>query len=440
MTIAQAPSGRGTTLAILRTIPTPWTPYAIVFSRDGGRLAIGGGAYHGRGGILLVDHDSGHRRLFSHEDLPQLGGGTVSGLCFSANGKHLVASIWGSGQRGGRVVVFEVDGLELHHGHAIAMDDSSYGRFVALTTSVALHEGTALVRNHRGVVGTMIRALPLPDDVDRGQVQPCGSQRLVVVGDRVVTGNHGEIAMVEQPGGPPYVGQHAGGRLVVAAIDNPASPEVIDVEDGSSISAVARVGDRLISGGRRGELDAWSLDGRWQRQRVRDAPQHAPPPGANLGLMSTYQVSSIADICAIPHSGAASVSIGGELCLFDAATSFVSHVAPGPGSPRSLAAHPDGGALAIGIKQRGVEAPRSIVVVLDLRTPIMPAWRSPAVLSLAQAAARGDADAFVVLGDALEAGGGAPEILRHLRDHDHALTSCWVVDALVAGTPGREGA
>ncbi|MBC8068921.1 MAG: hypothetical protein IAG13_11360 [Deltaproteobacteria bacterium] len=71
-------------------------------------------------------------------------------------------------------------------------------------------------------------------------------------------------------------------------------------------------------------------------------------------------------------------------------------------------------------------------MVLDLRTPIAPAWRSPAVRSLAEAAARGDAQAFVVLADALEDAGAPPEILRH---HDHALTSCWVVDALLAGTP-----
>lgn len=437
MTNAQAPFGRGPALATLRTIPTPWTPYAIVFSRDGGRLAIGGGAHRGRGGIMLVDHSSGHSTLFSHEDLPQLGGGTVSGLCFSADGKHLVASIWGSDERGGRVVVFAVDGLELHHGHAIEMDYSGLARSIALASSVALHEGTALVRNHRSVVADMILAVPLPDDVDRGLVQPFGSQRLVVVGDRVITGNQGELEALEDP---PYIGQYARGRLVVAAVDNLGSPEVINVEDTSSISAVARVGDRLISGGRRGELDAWSLDGRWQRQRVRDALQPEPPLDTSLGFTESYQVESIVDICAIPHGGAASVSIGGELCLFDAATSFVSHVAPGPGSPRSLAAHPDGGALAIGIKQRGITAPRSVVVVLDLRTPIAPAWRSPAVRSLAEVAARGDADAFSVLADALEAAGGDPELLRHLRHHDHALKSCWIVDALVAGAPSRPGA
>src|SRR5215813_6951214 len=111
-------------LANLRRIPTPWVPYAMVFSPDGSRLAIGGGTYDGGGGIMLVDHASRQRRIFSGEDLPQLGGGTVSGLCFSADARHLVASVWGSRQHGGRVAVFEVDGLELGHGHVIEIDYS----------------------------------------------------------------------------------------------------------------------------------------------------------------------------------------------------------------------------------------------------------------------------------------------------------------------------
>ena len=369
MTIVQGSSGRRTALATLRAIPTPWTPYAVVFSRDGGRLVIGGGAYNGRGGIMLVDHASGRSKSFLHEDLPQLGGGSVSGLCFSADERHLVASVCGSGQRGGRVVVFEIDDLELHHGRAIEIDYSSNVRFIALASGVALHAGTALVRNHRSAVSDLILAVPLPDDVDRGPVQPSGSQRLIVMGDRVVTGNHGELDVVERPEGS-RLQQYEYGRLVVASVDDLQSPEVVDVEDGGSITALARVGDRLVSGGRRGELDAWSLDGRWQRQRVRGATRQVPPSVADLGLTQTYLVDSIVDICAIPHGGAASASIGGELCLFDGATALVSHVAPGPGSPRSLAAHPDGSALAVGIKQRGIAAPRSVVVVLDLRRPI----------------------------------------------------------------------
>ncbi|HSS00833.1 MAG TPA: hypothetical protein VLM79_27435 [Kofleriaceae bacterium] len=432
MTIVHPPTVGGPALPTLRTITTPWTPYALVFSRDGGRLAIGGGAYNGRGGVMLVDHASGHSRVFSHEDLPQLGGGAVSGLCFSADARHLVASSWGPRQRGGRVVVFEVDGLELRPVHAIELDYSGNARFVALASGVALHQGMALVRNHRGAVSDLVLKVALPDVVHRGAVQPSGSQRLLVIGDRVVTGNHGELEVIDDPHLLLGLRQYGEGRIVVASIDDPGSPEVVDVEGNSSITALARAGDRLITGGRRGELDAWSLDRRWQRQRIRDATRREPPSVRDLGLTSTYLVDSIVDVCAIPHGGAASVSIGGELCLLDAATAFASHAAPGPGSPRSLAAHPDGGALAVGVKQRGIHAPRSIVAIVDLRAPIEDAWRTPVVRSLAQAASRGDAEAFVVLADALETAGGSAPLLHHLRHHDHALTSCWVVDALVA--------
>jgi hypothetical protein len=330
------------------------------------------------------------------------------------------------------VVVFEGDGLEVRPAHTIELDYSGGARFIALASGVALHDGMALVRNHRGAVEDLILKLPLPDAVARGPVQPFGSQRLIVVGDRVVTGNHGELEVDHNPNHRLGLRQHGAGRIVVVPVDDPGSPEVVDVDGNGSITALARVGDRLITGGRRGELDAWSLDGRWQRQRIREATRREPPSIGDLGLTSTYLVDSIVDVCAIPHGGAASVSIGGELCLFDAATRFVSHGAPGPGSPRSLAAHPDGGALAVGIKQRGIHAPRSIVAIVDLRPPIEDAWRTPAVRSLAQAASARDAEAFVVLADALETAGASAPILHHLRHHDHALTSCWVVDALVA--------
>jgi hypothetical protein len=40
-----------------------------MFSRDGTRLAIGGGSWYGFGGILLVDLASGDTRLFPTAEL-----------------------------------------------------------------------------------------------------------------------------------------------------------------------------------------------------------------------------------------------------------------------------------------------------------------------------------------------------------------------------------
>lgn len=423
--------------ATLRTIPTPWTPYAIAFSPDGTRLAIGGGSFYGRGGILLVDCTSDRIRLFRHDELPPLGDGTVSGLCFAADARHLVASVWRYRQYGGRVAVFEIDGLELRGGAAIDIEYARSSSPWALATGLVLHNGKALVRNHRAAIEDQVFATPLSGAVHRGPTTAFGNQRLVVVNDLVITGNQGEPTAREVSRSRPVVAttsRHGGGRLVVAPLTNLASPTLIDAEACASITAVARVGDRLISGGSRGELDAWSLDGRWKQQRLRNAAAGDPIAERDKALAPMYgSLHSIADICAIPHRGAASVSVGGQLCLFDPASTAVPRIVQAPRSPRSLAAHPDGAALAVGIKDGSDATCKSRVVILDMRTSIEPAWCTPAVRSLADlAATHRSPETFAVLADALEQAGCDPGLLRHLRHHDHALASCWAIDALVA--------
>jgi hypothetical protein len=120
-----------------------------------------------------------------------------------------------------------------------------------------------------------------------------------------------------------------------------------------------------------------------------------------------------------------------EAGLFDAAGEIESHTLPDLGSPRSIAAHPDGAALAIGFKTGGQT---SSVVVVDLRTAIDPALCTPVVRSLARAASAGDRHAFIVLADALEEAGGPGPIASHLHEHDPALPSCWVLDAILAAS------
>src|SRR4051812_24633453 len=100
-------------MRVVRTITTPWAPYSVMFSRDGTRLAVGGGSWYGEGAILLVD-------LLSQESRPSpcagppapgrpLGPFTVSGVCFSPDDRHLAASTWASGQHAGPSLLFEVD-------------------------------------------------------------------------------------------------------------------------------------------------------------------------------------------------------------------------------------------------------------------------------------------------------------------------------------------
>ena len=76
-------------MRVLKLIETPWTPYAVTFSRDGRRLAIGGGTFFGGGGLILVNLEDGKTvarqtvdLLPSAEGLAD-SGPTISGLCFA---------------------------------------------------------------------------------------------------------------------------------------------------------------------------------------------------------------------------------------------------------------------------------------------------------------------------------------------------------------------
>jgi len=74
-------------LRVLRTLPTPWAPYPVLFSRDGTRLPVGGGSWYGAGGLLRADFASGDTQVQPGTDLPapgrRLGPFTVSGVCFA---------------------------------------------------------------------------------------------------------------------------------------------------------------------------------------------------------------------------------------------------------------------------------------------------------------------------------------------------------------------
>ena len=118
---------------------------------------------------------------------------------------------------------------------------------------------------------------------------------------------------------------------------------------------------------------------------------------------------------------------------------------------RALMARSDNprSALRIGVKKGGWARPESAVVLAEVdRVTLDPAWRTPAVLSLAQAADRErlvtggplDPAHLAVLADALEeAGCTDPRTLCHLRGHDHRLRDCWVVQQLLERNGERGG-
>lgn len=423
----------------LRTIATPWAPYALMFSRDGTRLAIGGGSWYGVGGILLVDLATGDTRLFPTEEFPRSpdspSGPTVSGVWFSADDHHLVASTWTSGQSTGPIVLFEVSGLELRYRDTIVVTPTTRPADHAPPTGVLLDGADVLVRNYRVSIGDLVSFGRLPPEVDRASApRSLTSSRLVIIGDSVITGDHGLDTPDDARAGivvlPRAGGEHI--RYVVAECRR--------------ITAIGttRSGDQIVTGGGHGELDVWSWTDRWQARRLRPATHFERPSDAGRHLdWVTYNANSITALCALADEDrAVSVSAGGNLCVFDpdpeAREPTDAWQLPEPGTPRSLAADPDGRYVAVGLKQGGFGDAASIVSLVELGPRTLdPAWRTPAVRAMARAVAEQrtssgalDVETLRVLADALEQAGCVAQ-LSHLRHHDPRLRTCGIVDALL---------
>src|SRR5262245_24261693 len=97
-----------------------------MFSRDGSRLAIGGGSWYGRGGILLLSLDGPGMGSLRWAEVPWVDADdigsltsmpssvpTVSGVCFSDDDRFLAASMWSATQKYAPTMLFGVDGTEL---------------------------------------------------------------------------------------------------------------------------------------------------------------------------------------------------------------------------------------------------------------------------------------------------------------------------------------
>ena len=98
-------------ISAIRNIETAWAPYTLMFSRDGSRLAVGGGSWYGNGGIVMHRLDRMESAALRWKEVPWVtvrdigslttipsGVPTVSGVCFSDDDRYLAASMWSSGQ------------------------------------------------------------------------------------------------------------------------------------------------------------------------------------------------------------------------------------------------------------------------------------------------------------------------------------------------------
>jgi hypothetical protein len=145
----------------------------------------------------------------------------------------------------------------------------------------------------------------------------------------------------------------------------------------------------------------------------------------------------------------------------DRAVAEMGHLVPGPGSPGVLppeydplyAAHMAGTSVAkaaayagkagrdfLAAKQRECDLLRDIFGNLFRPVPLSPAWRTPQVVALGQAAyeerelpsGKLDVARLAVLADALEeAGCDQADILNHLRGPGPHVRGCWAVDLLL---------
>jgi hypothetical protein len=345
--------------------------------------------------------------------------------------------------------LLEVSGLRLNHSVQLVQP---YEAIIGspCPTGVLLHRDWTVVRSIAAQIRDVLAAWETPRQLQvNTEALPhhLTSSRLVVVRGMAITGDGGLglSAWREDLAG----GERGRPTDVLVALRpgaDPSEAEALPVRDCHAVTAIGRrpPDDAFFTGGLDGEMDAWSWEGRWVQHRLRGRTKRRQPRFPDLTDLTwaTYNANSIVGICSLADGDRwASVSAGGEVCLWDGPTLTRSWQLPETGSPRSLAAHPDRPLRAVGIKQGGFARPESAVLLAEVeQVTLDPAWRTPAVLALAQAADREriatggalDPAHLAVLADALEEAGCTDgRALRHLRGHAPRLRGCWVVDQLL---------
>lgn len=376
---------------VLRSIPTPWVPYAVAFSRDGLRVAIGGGSFYGDGGIVLADLSSGNEELFQyrrelrpHEEyfVP-----TASGLSFSEDDRHVAVSNWTGRHHYAPTFLFDVSGVKLTHRATLER------KIRGCPTGVLLSGRHTVTRNHRAAPSEVIAVFDSPQQLAiraENITQHLTNCHLVVVGGNVITAGRGlPPGRTLEDEGPTFWSNLRNrfgfrselrqsrnvveeGLVSVPLGGNGLNHQLIPVHACRQITAIAATpdGHGFVTGGLDGELDTWSWSGQWQQERVRGRTINRELKFPNLRWV-TYESNSVVGLCYL-CSGLQWVTMtaDGELGVMEGRTCVGSWQLSTSGSPRALAAHPANNRIAIGIKQNGYPSARGVVDIIEIEPPL----------------------------------------------------------------------
>jgi hypothetical protein len=358
-------------MRLLRTINTPWTPYSVMFSRDGNRIAIGGGAWYGDGGIILANVSTGEMERVSCGSE----GPTISAVFFSEDDRHLVASTWSSRQHGGPILFFEVSDTKLAHAASVTNKEEGY----SCPTGVLLYGKHTIIRNHGPVSTSVITILESPPELGIKAAsldQHLTNSHVVMVKERAITGGRGlqstpwpargdwlEAQLVRESGGTAQEG-----LVSVPLHAGLSGAEFIPVIGRRQITAITATpaADSFVTGGLDGELDKWSWNGRWEPKQLQAKTENREihVPGI---IWATYECNSIIGICYLCDVERwVTVTAGGKITVMLGNTSLGSWQLPKRGSPRSIAAHPTENWIAIGTKQGGFDNPNGVVQLIEI--------------------------------------------------------------------------
>lgn len=359
-------------MRIVTTIHTPWTPYAVTFAHDGSRVAIGGGAFFGDGGLLLRNLSSGDATLVVREELPRDDPNgwypAVSGLCFSASDRLLAASTWVGRHEWNPTLLFAVDNLALTHCATLSAE-SSDGR--GPSTGVLLHRDRIIIRNNSDGPAEAVDVHSWPHGVRGGPGTPLPHlthSGLAAVRDDAITG--GWFPFVPPASATEAdVCRLANGLVVSTLTRQGREVRTVPVPQCRRVTAIQSMpaGNGFVTGGMDGQIDVWEWAGVWQRTRLREPREHRIDGTRAAGCYSNHGVVGICFLADEEHW--VTVDGSANLCLWAGRECLWSQEIPVPGTPRSLAVHPATGHVAIGMKQGGWGFPIGCVVIVDVHRP-----------------------------------------------------------------------